>query len=91
MLLQYYPVNFNIPHTSKCHIISQGTFSDGDMISVTSPVFSSIDFTSNQFQMSSGLSVKLKTNKDITIDEDGLDAILVCDDNDVFAMYVKLS
>jgi hypothetical protein len=53
-------------------------------------VFSSIDFTSNQFQLSTGLSVRLETNNEIEIGEDGIDATLVCFDNDIFNMYVKI-
>lgn len=90
MLLQHYPVKFHIPQTSTCHIISQGIFNNGDYINITSPVFSSIDFTSNQFQLSTGLSVKLETDTEIEIGEDGLDATLVCFDNDIFNMYVKI-
>jgi len=89
MLLQYYPITYNIPHTSTCQITSTGTFSDGDTITVTSPVFSSIDFTSNQFQLSSGFEVRLRTTEPIVIQEQ-LQATLVCDDNDPFNMYVRL-
>ena len=72
------------------------------MITVTSPIFSSIDFTSNQFNLSSGFQVQLRTDHEITAHEygtylpesntwsdGGLDATLVCDDNDIFHMYVK--
>ena len=90
MLLQHYPVKFHIPQTSTCHIISQGIFNNGYYVNITSPVFSSIDFTSNQFQMSAGLSVKLETDNEIEIGEDGIDATLVCFDNDIFNMYVKI-
>lgn len=90
MLLQHYPVKFHIPQTSTCHIISQGIFSNGDYINITSPVFSSIDFTSNQFQLSTGLSVRLETDHEIEVGEDGIDATLVCFDNDIFNMYVKI-
>jgi len=90
MLLQYYPINYNIPHTSVCRIKSEGTFEDGDMVTVTSPIFSSIDFTSNQFQLSSGFEALLRITNPVTIPSCGMDGILVCDDNDVFNMYVKI-
>lgn len=91
MLLQYYPIQYQIPHTSTCHITTEGVIENGNKITVTSPVFSSIDFVSNQFYLSSGFEVTLKTNEaSATIPEGGLDATLVCDDQDIFNMYVRL-
>jgi hypothetical protein len=89
MLLQYYPIQYKIPHTSTCHITTEGTINVGDHINVTSPIFSSIDFTSNQFYLSSGFDVVFKGTSSITSPIGGLDATLVCDDQDVFNMYVK--
>lgn len=89
MLLQYYPIQYNIPHTSTCHI-SEGTYHNGDMVTITSPIFSSIDFTSNQFYLSSGLEVRLQLQQEsMVVPEGGMDVTLVCDDNDVFNMYVR--
>lgn len=89
MLLQYYPIQYDIPHTSICHI-SEGTYHNGDTITVTSPVFSSIDFTSNQFFLSSGFEVQFRSQQEsVTVPEDGMDVTLVCDDQDVFNMYVR--
>lgn len=101
MLLQYYPVNFKIPHTSTCIIKAPKELNDGDTVTVTSPLFSSIDFTSNQFNLSSGLDLPLRRPLDSApevyiCDEYELNgypdvqATLVCDDNDVFNMYVKI-
>ena len=91
MLLQYYPIQYNIPQTSTCHIITEGTIENGSMITITSPIFSSIDFTSNQFYLSSGLEVKLQSKQEsIVVPEGGMDAILVCDDHDIFNMYVRI-
>lgn len=87
MLLQYYPINITVPHTSTCHITS---ITNGDIATITSPIFSSIDFTSNQFNLSSGLDVQIHSDEVLNIPEDGLDATLVCDDNDIFNMYVRL-
>ena len=87
MLLQYYPINVTVPHTSTCHIIS---ITNGDIATITSPIFSSIDFTSNQFNLSSGLDVQIQSNEELGLPEDGMDATLVCDDNDIFNMYVRL-
>jgi hypothetical protein len=90
MLLQYYPININVPHTSTCHIITEGTIQHGDTITVTSSVFSSIDFKSNQFKLSSGLDVNFYAiGLEMNIPEGGLDATLVCDDKDIFNMYVR--
>lgn len=90
MLLQYYPINITVPHTSTCHIVTEGTINNGDIITITSPIFSSIDFTSNQFNLSSGLDVTLQSNgQTLDIPEGGIDATLVCDDHDIFNMYVR--
>lgn len=86
MLLQYYPINVTVPHTSTCHITS---ITNGDIATITSPIFSSIDFTCNQFNLSSGLDVQIHSDETLDIPEDGLDATLVCDDNDIFNMYVR--
>ena len=91
MLLQYYPIQYNIPHTSTCHITTEGTIENGSMVTVTSPIFSSIDFTSNQFYLSSGLEVKLQSKQgSIVVPEGGMNATLVCDDDDIFNMYVRI-
>lgn len=86
MLLQYYPINVTVPHTSTCHITS---ITNDNIATITSPIFSSIDFTSNQFNLSSGLDVQIHSYEVLDIPEDGLDATLVCDDNDIFNMYVR--
>jgi hypothetical protein len=88
MLLQHSPVRYEIPHTSKCHIISVGTFHDGDVVSITSPIFSSIDFTSKQFNLTESFYVVLKG--ECVVPAGGLDATLVSDDNDIFNMYVRI-
>jgi len=90
MLLEFNQLEYNIPHTSICHVVSMGTFHRGDVISVTSPIFDSIDFTSKQFKLSSSFDVLYKDDE-LVVPEDGVDAVLVCDDNDVFHMYVKNS
>lgn len=87
MLLQYYPINVTVPHTSTCHITS---ITNDNIATISSPIFASIDFTSNQFNLSSGLNVPIHSNENVEISEDGLDATLVCDDNDIFNMYVRL-
>lgn len=96
MLLQYYPVNFQIPHTSKCYIQQQGNFHDRDKITVISPVFNSIGFTSGSINLASDFEVTLRIDMGYDVDKElvlpavNCPATLVCDDNDIFNMYVKL-
>jgi len=93
MLLAYRNDQFTIPHTSTCVIHTTGTINDGDIITITSPVFASTDFYSRSIMMSETLEVKIKLpNGSITNNEkDGsFLGTLVCDDNDVFNMYVKI-
>ena len=93
MLLSYYSTDVNIPHTSTCTIKSSGIISDGDMIEITSPLFSSINFTSDNTNLSDTLNVKVKlethdgTNTEVYKD---MEATLVCDDGDVNNMYVRI-
>lgn len=93
MILSYRKDTFTIPHTSTCVIHTLGKISDGDTVTVTSPVFSSTNFTSKAINMSDrfDVPVKVMNNTGYIINEsDGLNATLVCDDNDVFNMYVRV-
>ena len=90
MLLQYYQTEFSIPHTSKCHLKTSGLVNNGGQVTIASPVFSSIDYNSKALTLSSEFTVPIRLNQsqvDLTGDED---AVLVCDDNDIFGMYVKI-
>lgn len=96
MLLEYSTNDFKIPHTSTCHIMNTGDINDGDTVTITSPIFASIDFTSGAFNVKSTFNVPIRiqnADKSIHIPDDttnvGYPSTLVCDDNDVFNMYVK--
>ena len=91
MLLQYYQNEYRIPHTSKCHLKTSGLVYNEGQVTITSPVFSSIDYNSKALTLSSEFDVPIRLYNqefvELTGDED---AVLVCDDNDIFGMYVKL-
>jgi hypothetical protein len=95
MLLSYNSEAYEIPQSSTCFIHTTGTIKDGDEISITSPVFSSINFTSGEINMSERFTVRTKVdtvtrtieNNDATGNFKGT---LICFDNDVFDMYVLL-
>ncbi|MBR1987736.1 MAG: hypothetical protein IKA36_01720 [Clostridia bacterium] len=86
--------DFKIPHTSKCVIHTTGEICNGDIISITSPVFTSTNFKSGAINMSERFNVRIVMNESSTIINDKPDgeftATLVCDDNDVFNMYVRI-
>lgn len=91
MLLQYYQNEFHIPHTSKCHLKTSGLVYNEGQVTITSPVFSSIDYNSKALTLSSEFDVPIRLNNRDSIELTGdEDAVLVCDDNDIFKMYVKL-
>lgn len=90
MLLQYYQNEFHIPHTSKCNIKTTGNVVDGGQVTITSPVFSSIDYNSKSLTLSSEFDVPIRLNEESVELTGNENAVLVCDDNDVFGMYVKL-
>lgn len=90
MLLQYYQTEYSIPHTSKCHLKTSGLVYNEGQVTITSPVFSSIDYNSKVLTLSSEFNVPIRLPND-SIELTGTEnAVLVCDDNDVFGMYVKL-
>jgi len=86
--------NFKIPHTSKCVVHTIGEICNGDIISITSPIFASTDFKSGAINMSERFNVRIKLDENQVIMNDKPDgeftATLVCDDNDVFSMYVRI-
>lgn len=93
MLLSNRNDMFAIPHTSTCIIHTKGDINDGDIITVTSPVFSSTNFTTKSINLSDRFSAIARVSpKGFSNDKpDGeCKGILVCDDNDVFQMYVRL-
>lgn len=93
MLLSYRNDSFTVPHTSTCVIHTTGTINDGDVIEVTSPVFASTSFSTRAINMSDRFNVVARVSSGTIINDkpDGdFTGILVCDDNDVFRMYVRI-
>lgn len=105
MILAYRNSSFNIPLSSTCIIRTTGVINNGDVVSVTSPIFTSNRFTSGAINMSDQFDVPVKielssNNPLIKKDSDhlyiyndssdGLKATLICLDNDVFNMYVQI-
>ena len=92
MLLSYYPKEFTVPHTSACMVVTTGMIVTDDMVDIISPVFSSIDFSSGNVDLSSTLSVRVVVENEYQVTElsEAIQATLVCDDGDIFNMYVKL-
>lgn len=90
MLLQYYQTEYSIPHTSKCHLKTSGLVYNEGQVTITSPVFSSIDYNSKVLTLSSEFNVPIRLSNDSIELTGNENAVLVCDDNDVFGMYVKL-
>jgi hypothetical protein len=92
MILSYRNDKFSIPHTSTCVIHTQGVIKDGDSVTVTSPIFASTNFTSKSINMSDRFNVPIRIlNDNGYITNDGeYYATLVCNDNDVFNMFVRV-
>jgi hypothetical protein len=92
MLLSCNQQTFSIPRTSTCVIHSLGEFRDGDAVSITSPVFASTSFTSRAINMSEQFLAKLRITNGATVSvASETEATLICEDNDIFHMYVTLS
>lgn len=90
MLLSNRDDTFFIPHTSTCVIHTTGTINDGDIIEVTSPVFASTSFSTRAVNMSDRFNVIARVSSGSIENVSGKNGILVCDDNDVFNMYVRV-
>lgn len=92
MLLSYRKDIFSIPLSSSCIIHTIGEIHDGDIVEITSPIFSSINYTSRAINMSDKISVPIKfmdSNK--YMDSEGnVKGTLMCDDNDISNMYVNV-
>lgn len=82
---------FNIPHTSTCIINTKGKLVDGDIVEITSPIFSSTNYSSGAINLTESFNVPIKINNTngYIISDGNTKATLVCDDNDIFNMYVK--
>ena len=93
MLLQNRDMRISIPHTSTCVIRTKGTIHDGDTIELVSPVFSSVNYQSGSIELSETfhLPIRILTESRMIENPDGnCQATLVCDDDDVFNMYVRI-
>lgn len=94
MILSYRQPTYHVPHTSQCIVHTTGTICDGDMISVTSPVFSSINFISGAINTTESFNVTARVTNESGVVNDKPDGsfygTLVCDDDDVFNMYVRI-
>ena len=93
MLLQNRSMTISIPHTSTCIIRTGGTIHDGDTVSIVSPVFASLHYQSGSIELTEtfDLPIRILTNsREIQNPKNNYRATLVCDDNDVFNMYVRV-
>lgn len=91
MILSLKETKFLIPTTSKCIIHTTGTISDGDKITITSPVFASMNYTSGAINTTEKFNVEVKLPKPITNNgSNTLYGTLVCIDNDIFNMHVLI-
>ena len=95
MVLSFRQSTYHVPHTSKCIIHTTGTIRDGDMISVTSPVFSSINYTSGAINTTETFNVTVRVFTESKMFNNSLKdgecfGTLACDDDDIFNMYVRL-
>ena len=91
MILSYRREEYPVPLTSRCIIHTTGTIRDGDSVSVTSPVFASMNFTSGAINTSDVFSIpiRIENNGEIIATEEFY-GILHCEDNDTFNMYVSV-
>jgi hypothetical protein len=94
MLLQNRQLTFKVPHTSTCIIRTRGHINDGDIVEVVSPVFASANFQTGSITMTETFNVPIRilTESRFIDNDDDVDtqASLVCDDNDIFNMYVRV-
>lgn len=92
MLLSNRQDSFSIPQTSECIVHTIGTIRDGDTITITSPIFSSINYSSQEIDMSDRFDVLCRVNNETKIvnNDSTINGTLICYDNDIFGMYVQL-
>lgn len=95
MMLSYRQPVYRVPHTSTCIIHTTGDICDGDSISITSPIFTSINYVSGAMNISETFNVPIRIlSHDGSITNDKPDGeftgTLVCDDNDTTSMYVRV-
>ena len=94
MMLSYRQPTYHVPHTSTCIIHTKGDICDGDLISITSPIFTSINYVSGAINTSETFNVKVRIMSKSTVTNDKPDGsflgTLVCDDDDPTSMYVRI-
>lgn len=80
-----------IPKSSKCYITNRGVIKDGDVISVISPIFSSMDYSSRAVQLSESLNAVFHTIKESVVITDGNNEAYLCsEDQDINNLYVTM-
>ena len=91
MLLQNRQMSFKIPHTSTCIIHTRGHIENGDVITIESPIFNSISFNEGPIDnhVTFDVPIRITTEEGLDVYDD-MEATLVCDDNDIFNMYVRV-
>lgn len=102
MILSYRREDYPVPLTSKCMIHTPtGFICDGANVSVTSPVFASMNFTSGAINTSDQFDVKIQFSPEVREEcvggllptdslPDEIYGTLHCEDNDTFNMYVTI-
>lgn len=102
MILSYRREDYPVPLTSKCMIHTPtGFICDGANVSVTSPVFASMNFTSGAINTSDQFDVKIQFSPEVREECEGgllptdslpdeIYGTLHCEDNDTFNMYVTI-
>lgn len=81
-----------IPLSSKCYINNRGVIRNGDIISVMSPIFSSINYSSGAINLDESFNVRFKTDKEngVEITDDNYEAYLNSEDQDIDHLYVTM-
>lgn len=93
MLLQNRDMTIKVPHTSTCIIKTRGHINDGDIVEIISPVFASANFQTGSITMTESFNFPIRILTESRFVENpnaDMQATLVCDDNDVFNMYVRV-
>lgn len=96
MILSYRPDDYTIPYKSTCVLyIGNDEIHNGDLVTITSPIFASIDFISKSINTSDRFKVPIRLNSDEVIaikkiDNNTMTAYLYCNDSDPFNMHVEL-
>lgn len=80
-----------VPKSSICYITTRGEIHDGDVISVISPVFSSMDYSSRAVHLSESFDAVFRTGKEsVVITDDNNEAYLNSTDQDINNLYVTM-